>query len=340
MLTTDSDHSVTDFIPVVPGVPITSNTSAGLDQSPFFGYGWYDINETWISGGSLNAPFTVTPPAGAAYYRQPLNTGALGTCMIVEGSSVPGTYIAYGYNDPATEATNIAAAIAASKLSTNRFGAIGDSISALFNPRWQGPVAAKLGMAHTFNDAYGGRQTKNVFDNYGSGDGTGTYSGTPVTSGWFTGLTTGHTLAQDLANVDVMAIFMGTNDGGYFTGSTVGTPGDAPSRTGSFCAVIAWVIGILQTANPAMRIVWITPYQFDPSNGHGGSGTVAGNTALVNAILGTCYLYGVPVINMQKDSGINSSNWTTALYDGLHPSTTGFNSFVVPAIYRGLLGYN
>jgi hypothetical protein len=255
--------------------------------------------------------------------------------MIAVGNTLPSTYIAFGYDDPATAAAKVSAAIAAAYDSPNTLGVFGDSISALFNPYWQTPLAAKLGMSFVFNDAHGGRPTSGIFENYG-GDGTGTYSGTPVggaggvNGNWQIGQTTGHTLAQDLAAVDVLVVWLGTNDGGYVTGGTVGTPGDAPSQGGTFCACISWVIQTLQNANPTMRIVWATPYQFNPANGHGGSSTVAGNTALVNALLGTCALWGVPVIDMMRNSGINSSNWSTTLVDGLHPTTAGFNSLSSP----------
>jgi hypothetical protein len=89
-----------------------------------------------------------------------------------------------------------------------------------------------------------------------------------------------------------------------------------------------------------MRIVWISPYQYNPANGHGGSNTVAGNIALVNAIQGTCALWGVPVIDLMRTSGINSSNWPLTLGDGLHPSPVGNPNFLVPAITKGLRDYN
>jgi len=330
-----------DFIRIYSGETYTTNVNCDY-LNPDYGYAYYDANKAYVSGGR-QAAGTFTVPAGVSFYRQYIRTTDLSFAMIVRGSTLPATPIGFGADDPMTVATKTAAAIAAAQTSAKKFGVIGDSISAVFAPYWQTKLAALAKITHGFNDARAGRGTTDMLENFGSST-TGTYSGTPVggidPANWQMGMSSGQTLAQALAPIDVLFIFSGTNDGGFYTGSNVGTPGDAAARTGStFCAAVAWLIETIQTAKPLLRIVWITPYQYDPGNGHGGAGSVAGNLALVDAIVGTCALKGVPVVDMFRTSGINSKNWAAALRDGLHPSDNGFDAFVIPAINRVLNGY-
>jgi hypothetical protein len=339
------------YTPYIPVMNLATISESGHTDSyaSFLGYAFYALDKSFISGGQSHASTPITVPAGAAYFRSMGDLTGTATYMLVPGSTLPGSYQAFGYNSPTVEAANIATAIAASKVSSVRFGVFGDSISAAFTDRWQNYVAAKTGMTMVFEDSHSGRSTTNIFENFGGGNGTGTYSGTPVGGGSDSilhGITTGQTLAQAIANVDIMLIWLGTNDGGCYynqvasTTPSVGTPGDTPSMTGNCTAVYGKTIEVLEAANPSMKVIFITPYFDNPSNGHGGCNSVPCVNAIVGAMVGEAALYGVPVLNMLTASGIGMANWTTTLGDGLHPSNIGFDKFASPAITHFLLGLN
>jgi lysophospholipase L1-like esterase len=206
--------------------------------------------------------------------------------------------------------------------SGKRLGVFGDSISALFNNAWQNIVLTQNSMTLGFQDAHAGRTTYSLFENYG-GDGLGTTTGDASAGG----MTTGTTLAQDLANVDLLIIEIGTNDNN--SGFPLGSPTDAPASPGlgasniSLCAAWNYILNTLQAANPNMRIVWAGPYSYNPLNGHGG-GPVAQNAAIAAAQQTVMGQHGVPYLNALSEVGFNAQNWSVMLGDGLHPSAAGF----------------
>jgi len=302
----------------------------------------------------------------------------------------------------------------ASPLKGKRFGAWGDSITAIFGNQWQNVVIARTGMTLGFQDARPGRSYRNAFELYG-GDptaglanfaissvsvrsghpGTVTFRGsgpafpartvvsvanltrvtalksaqkTPIAltvgagatsssfsapfdssedinsmpdsgiaippgrnQGWVmtangvasnTG-TTGNTLAQDLANLDCMIVFLGTNDPGPWV--ALGAAGDSPTTASEYGYINRFATAI-HTANPDIRLLFVTPYWSTSRR--------ASSVPIVAAITSVASTFDDPVLNLYQNLGFNSLNAAVTLQaDGLHPSTPiGFQKFLGPAI--------
>lgn len=114
-----SGLSSTDYIPVVPGGTVTSSAAIVSGGS---GYAFYDSNFTLISasGAGVAGATPITVPAGAYFFRCTFNFGVTPTfAMIVQGSTLPGSYEAFGSYDTATSDARLAAGIASAGASTN-----------------------------------------------------------------------------------------------------------------------------------------------------------------------------------------------------------------------------
>ena len=89
------------------------------------------------------------------------------------------------------------------------------------------------------------------------------------------------------------------------------------------------MIRSMTNAHKDKRLVFITPTQRD---GYILNGKVTSMTndigvnliQYVDAMIEMCGDYGIPVIDLYRNSGINIVNIPTMLYDGLHPNTDGF----------------
>jgi lysophospholipase L1-like esterase len=291
---------------------------------------FYDANKSFLSylPGGLT---TVAVPANAAYFRF-TSSGSPATMVAIAGppASVPSAYVPYGVTNAAVAQALAQVPLTLGPLAGKNLGIFGDSITAAFGYTWMPTVATRTNATFGFNDSLSGRETRFVFSNYNNGalkpnDGSGT---SPA----------GHTLAQDLANVDLLLLELGTNDGGQFTGNNLGSPTDAPNMNfdATFSASIAGVITTLLAAKPTLRIVWMTPWQDNPTNGHAGCNSLACSQAINQTIVNVCSVYSVPVVNMLTESGINASTWSTYLLDGVHPSSIGGAKVIGPLVGQKL----
>ena len=199
----------------------------------------------------------------------------------------------------------------------------GDSITAILHGTYQQPAIALTGLVITQQDAHGGRNTSQIFDNYSNNPSTGVGLGGVIpgqpnnplpeldlidgttTNYW---ATAGNTLAQDLADIDIVTIFRGSNDSGI--SGTIGALGDAIG-SGTYYGYLRNAIEGIQNANINTRIMWITPTY----NTDSGSQTLA----IVTAIKTICASYGIPVLDLFDNSGLNSLNLMD-FTDGVHPS--------------------
>jgi lysophospholipase L1-like esterase len=171
-------------------------------------------------------------------------------------------------------------------------------------------------MTVTFQDCQPARLWGDIFNNYGGGgsqsptgqgSATGTSTGTGISLG---GLTTGTTVAQDLANVDLLIIALGINDGGV----TLGTHGDPTTAATEYGYIRRGIEGVL-AANPAMRLVVCSPYGGVPTHP-----TPTQLIAIRQAILDVCNDNGVPMLDLNALLGFNTFNASIMFRDGLHPS--------------------
>jgi lysophospholipase L1-like esterase len=299
-------------------------SAVSMNGNAGHGIAFYDVNQALVQFIPPN-PIFAAVPANAVFFRIS-TSGDPSTYVVVAGSlaSVPSTYIPYGaVNDAVTESlAQIPKTLG--PLAGKNLGIFGDSIVAAAGPAWMPTVEKRTNATFTFVDGVGGRETRFAFSNYNNGalapnDGSGT---SPA----------GHTLAQDMAGIDLLVIELGTNDGGQYRGDNLGTSTDAPTMNpnATLSANIAGVITTILIAKPTLRVVWMTPWQDNPTNGHGGCDTVACSKAVNKAIIEMCAAYGVPIINMLTESGINSQTWSTYLVDGLHPSQIGGEMVIGP----------
>jgi lysophospholipase L1-like esterase len=306
-------------------------SAISLNGNVGHGLAFYDANQGSIKfypPGLTSAPV----PAGAVFFRFS-TSGDPSIVVAVAGSTTPSTYIPYGATNAAVAQSLAQVPKSLGPLAGKNLGVFGDSIVAAAGTTWMPTVQARTNATFSFVDGVGGRETRYAFSNYNNGaaapgDGSGTSP-------------TGHTLAQDLANIDFLLIELGTNDGGPYRGNNLGSPTDIPSMNpaATLSANIAGVITTVLAAKPMLRVVWMTPWQDNPTNGHGGCDSVACSTAVTKAIVDVCQAYAVPVINMLTESGINSRTWSTYLVDGLHPSQTGGEKIIGPLVGQKLNVY-
>jgi hypothetical protein len=209
-------------------------------------------------------------------------------------------------------------------------GIIGDSYC--YANVFQQLIAAYHGMTIGFQDCRVNRPigstslTNTIFECYG-GPAFGTNQKN-IDTGWgicgqaspiINSGTQGNTLAQDLANVDLLYIELGTND---VWGETLGTIMDRATTNSTYGYIRAAIEGLLQI-KPTMRIVWITPIQMTSTQGN----RSAQMPAITQAIVSVCATYGVPVINMWANSGFAYMNSNLYLQpDGIHPNQLGFTN--------------
>jgi lysophospholipase L1-like esterase len=249
-------------------------------------------------------------------------TGATGAASTVPGPTGPAG--ATGPTGPAGPQF--------SYLSTRHFGVQGDSISALFNNAWQNVVVSRTGMTLVSQDAHEGRTLAGAFECYGSTSPNvplGVYHVAAVAGGCnnYDGTSEGKTLAQNLANVDLEIIELGTND----PFDTVGAVGDA-TTAGTYYGYLRWVCETYLTAKPTLRLVLVTP-QFNSQ----ASPSWLMQYSTAEQIYGNSV--GIPVINMWNLGGANTVTATTMLRDGIHPTDFAFANFYGPVIAQELRRY-
>ena len=206
---------------------------------------------------------------------------------------------------------------------------VGDSITALTEGVYQADVLAETGMAIPYQDARGGRTTANIFENYNNDPvngisigGIGNYNPVNIPGPW----SKGHTLAQDLANVDLVTIYLGTNDGPL--AANIGALGDAIG-SGTYYGYLRYAIEGYLNAKPGVRLMWIGPYM----NADSGVST----QAIVKAQKTICAAYGIPYLNLLESSGVNTLTYNFYLGgDNIHPAVAGlamlgrrFTKFIV-----------
>lgn len=331
------DKTSTNFIPVFGQSFLVSSASSN-DMNAAFGYAFYAADKaTMVSSGNAGAGVPIAVPAGAYWYRQYVPTSSVAGVMITWGKTLPSSYKSFGTIDTTTAANQISAAIANARPAANadgaghplRVGVLGDSISSLFGQAWQNVVIARTGAQLVYQDARAGRSFDSALECYGApfaGEPLATFdqaitaygaacSASMMSSAGDTGNVDGNTLAQNLANVDLLIVFLGTNDEGMVGQKQLGTINDAPG-SGTFYAHMKWVVTQLLQAKPGMRLVMVT-------NEFNSQASAADDQAIADAEVAYANSMGIPVLNLFANGGNNAL--TTAVYtrDGVHPSDWG-----------------
>lgn len=214
-------------------------------------------------------------------------------------------------------------------LAGKKFFVIGDSISSILvsNKEWEKVVISRTGLVSGFTDAIPGRHLYQAFSCYGistPGGQLGTYS-TANPGCTSDGGKDGATLAENLADSDLAIINLGTNDGN----ETIGHPGDEPN-SGTAEGTLRWIVETLETANPKIRVVIVTP-QLNLF------ASAAAFKLLADAEAEYAGSAGIPVINMYRVGGVNPTNLMTMTNDGVHPTKWAFDNFYGPVIAQYLM---
>lgn len=257
------------------------------------------------------------------------NPGNIGNTFTAQSFYQPGTLaLSYEVLDPdstpvISTVEETAASVLASKALTpwvgKKFGVFGDSISAQFANQWQNFVALHNGMTLAMQDARYARHLNEVFENYTLSGGTYTrHTSTTSPASNLVGVTTGNTLAQDLAGLDLIIIELLTNTPTNAFGSST----DA-STVDSAVGNMKLAIEAIEAAKPANCIIaWLTPYQANPAAS--AMATQAQFVQLNTLIKQVMLLYGHVVIDAGGLCPINPQTWGSYLRDGVHPTDAAF----------------
>jgi hypothetical protein len=186
-----------------------------------------------------------------------------------------------------------------------------------------------------YQDARSGRRFDQAFECWGApavGGLTGPFDPTYVfpyrsdscSDPQFAGISAGMTLAQAVANLNMLIIELGTNDQ-YVP---LGVLGDA-TNAGTFYGNMRWVVETYENANPAMRIVLVTVQ-------YNGFAPVSTTQQYATATQAYANSIGLPVINMFNNGGLNAITAPVLTIDSTHPSAYGFASFYGPVIAQGV----
>jgi lysophospholipase L1-like esterase len=153
-------------------------------------------------------------------------------------------------------------------------------------------------------------------------------SGAPMANGTTSGAGTNTTgKSVDYSSTDLVTIAAGTNDFKLNVPMGVkGQIGDTTFDTNTFYGAYRDLIEYILKNKPTARIVLFTPLQRDNSGYDVNTVNTVGNKLIdyVNAIQVLGEMYGIPVIDMYRNSGITKLNFTTYLMDGLHPFDPGY----------------
>jgi lysophospholipase L1-like esterase len=128
------------------------------------------------------------------------------------------------------------------------------------------------------------------------------------------------------SDYNLVTVALGIND--YFGVSNIGGE-SSTAWDGTVYGNIKGTIESIMSANPAIKLVFITPFnmsKYGDASTHWGKGYSRNHIGTLNevknAIVYWCEYYGIEYINETDYSPINDLNITSMLLDGLHPSWT------------------
>lgn len=265
---------------------------------------WYDRSGQFFTGvqGSsdpvLEAGDPTTPPAGAYYLKFGYPSSIAGEIVVTAGTALPEYFQPFD-GQPFMPWKG------------RKIAFVGDSISAV--DLYQPMVAAHLqaDLVGFTNDAVAGRKLAEAI---------------PV-------------LTEDnLEDVDLLCVFLGTND---FGGDTpLGAYGDATSEP-TFYGQARDLLETALTANPSLTLAVITPMKRlaaagdPPWDEPNGVGHVLGD--YVDALIRVAGDLGVAVLDFFRTSGLNDLTIPTKTSDGLHPTVSELQGPIAQKI-AGFLG--
>lgn len=302
-----------------------------------------------------NAPATFTVPTSPApaWMRLSLASIDSATEQLIavtafptpSASAPPSPVVAPVSTAPVSTVPVSAAPVAAqtnaplSNLSGKNVMFVGDSLSSQFGNKWQQAFIKRTGAIYYGQDVRPGRTWASVLEGYGAWcplltvSALGPYDPATATDhspqcGYPTGGTlglygswptpqAGYTLAQTLADVDLLVIALGINDVSAFNGQP-GSAGALGTITDSYTAgtefaAMNFALDAIYSARPGISVILVTPYYF------GGPGDrIAAIQPIVDAQIAEGQRRGIPVLNMLANGNINAINLNMQTRDTYH----------------------
>ncbi|MER2040783.1 MAG: SGNH/GDSL hydrolase family protein [Desemzia incerta] len=300
------NYGLSDYIEVNEG-EVISKLTVGFSS-------WYDANKK--PKGVWHTTRQAKVPKGVKYLRAVVNTANLNKEMVVKGYEYPAEYIpfettAFDSTLDAVDSDKLRAMT--SNLHGKKWAFLGDSLSDyLFS--YPHLIAPKYSM-RLVNMALSGRSMAKRTEATDT-----TYP--PLIS-----------IYQEVpTDVDVITIWIGTNDKG--SNVAIGDINSLDETTffGAYNVMLSWLID----NRPNAKILLITPMQRSDELGQTGIPLIDYG----NAVEQLGMKYGKRVLNMYKNSGIYVYSEVVKqkfIPDGLHPNYDGHKNFIAPAIEGAML---
>ncbi|SHF14410.1 Lysophospholipase L1 [Atopostipes suicloacalis DSM 15692] len=135
----------------------------------------------------------------------------------------------------------------------------------------------------------------------------------------------------DFSQVDIVSVFIGTND--YMGNSadvvSLGTPDDTTRET--FYGAINYFVNTMQTAFPAVDLVFVTPtWRMNHEELGGESASIQPNardnylSEFVDTLVERGEFYQIPTLDLYRTSGLSEENHTNFFIDEVHPNSNGY----------------
>lgn len=333
-------------------------TSSGIKNLTAADFGNFPVSQGEYLGMSGNGLIGyATQSADVGYYFAAGPTGG------AAGSLQTEVRFQYRFSVVGSEQVVTAAAFEAllaggsgNHLRGKKFGVIGDSLSGTYNQLWQDAFVARTGAVLWRQDARGGRTFSAALEAYGASTplatlgALGTYSNSAALTGALTSSGTigqrniygqvpadGTTLAQWLADLDFLVLWLGTNDAAAISAGNVPTYAGATvaARVGALTdgytantlhGAMNFLLDALLIAKPDLRIIAVNLYR-------NALAPAATQEAVADAMLANFESRGIPMLNARKTWGINALSASTLLrMDGVHLSDDSFTRIAGPAI--------
>lgn len=326
--TTQTGYKTTDYMPVSVG----NYVIPCHDLSNVLGYSnviFYKSDLTFISG-TFSGTTAVLVPANAKFARVSWDS-SLSAYLYVEhnATSVSSGYVSYY--------TRLNTSILVPKWYENKkLTTFGDSITA--QEKWQKYVVDHFQISSHVNRGIGGTTVSNngsvaYIDANGMGVDPGTPGAIPI-NGWMCSDDRINTIPTD---TDVLLVFGAHND---FGGSIALGTLESGLVDSTFKNATGSMIKKLIARLPNTHIVFMTPV--------GGRSIAQANqnfqdknsislttTDYANAVKEVCMYYGIPCIDINAESGINTLNRQTYITDIVHPNDAG-GKLIARAVINGM----
>ena len=315
--------ATTDFIKVFPGDTIELTGSYPTSSGAF-----YNSDKTYNSKISFigSAPYTLTVPNNAYYFRVSYSVSTTSTIYVTRNSAnyslenntyLDATKILYGNTTVSSELTDLYKNI--NKYRGKTWDVYGDSITEL-NYRtaqnYQYFVASKLGIGTVNNYGVSGDGFKQLADK----------------------------INEKTSEPDFITVFCGTNNFGcVHEQSALGNITDS-SSTESVTGYIRLTIEKLLAKYPCIPIGFFTPLPRSNGNSINKQVSAGGYTMeqLADRIIEICGEYSIPVLDLYRCSNLrpwiseNNAKYFSCSRsvngDGLHPNVIGHEYFIAPKV--------